>query len=83
MSKRQRSLRKPSKDDDGESIGARVTLDLGRVQGVYDFEQVAISTDNPETVRIIFAKTDGKSIEVELLRAELRSLISWRMIINL
>jgi len=83
MAKRQRSPRKPSADDDGEPIAARVTLDLDRAKAVYDFEQVAVSTDDPETIRIIFAKTDGKSIEVELLRAELRSLISWRMLINL
>jgi hypothetical protein len=67
----------------GTPIAARAVLDLGRVSGTYEFEQITVATDDPVNLSITLANSDGKSIKVMLPRAEVRKLLTWRMLVNL
>jgi hypothetical protein len=58
-------------------------LELGRASGTYDFEQITVATDDPVNLSITLANSDGKSIKVMLPRAQVRKLLTWRMLVNL
>jgi hypothetical protein len=81
MAKRQISSPKPTEQDG--SIAAHVTFELGQLSGTYKFERIAVSADDPNNLCITLASSEGKLIKVVLLRAEVRKLISWRMLVNL
>jgi len=83
MAKRQTAARNAKSDSSGTAISARVALELGRVRGTYDFEKITVATDNSKSLSITLANSDGTSIRVMLPRAEVRKLLTWRMIMNL
>jgi len=83
MTKRQTAARNAKSDSGGTAISARVGLELGRISGTYEFEKIAVATDDPKSLSITLANSDGTSIRVMLPRAEVRKLLTWRMIMNL
>ncbi|NKE48607.1 hypothetical protein HB662_27815 [Roseomonas frigidaquae] len=78
--------RKP-KDEVGTpeaaKVAATVMLSLGHTKATHEFEEVSISTDDPEHVTVLLSSADGRKIAVMLPRAEVKRLLSWRMIMSL
>jgi 2-succinyl-5-enolpyruvyl-6-hydroxy-3-cyclohexene-1-carboxylate synthase len=83
MAKRQTAARNAKSDSSGTAISARVALELGRISDTYDFEKIAVATDDPKSLSITLSNSDGTSIKVMLPRAEVRKLLTWRMIMSL
>ncbi len=83
MAKHQSVARNARGDSSGTAIAARVALELGRVNGTYDFENIAVATDDPKNLSITLSNPDGMSIKVMLPRAEVRKMLTWRMLMNL
>lgn len=83
MARRQSATRNARNDSSGTPISAHVELELGRIAGRYEFEQIAVATDDPKNLSITLANSDGTSIKVMLPRAEVRKLLTWRMLISL
>jgi len=78
--------RKP-KDDaaapEATKVAATVMLSLGRTKATHEFEEVSVSTDDPAHVTVLLSSADGRKIAVMLPRAEVKRLLSWRMIMSL
>jgi hypothetical protein len=83
MAKRQKATSKAGSEPSGTPIAAHVLLDLGRIRGAYDFEKIAVATDDPKNLSITLANPDGTSIQVMLPRSEVRKLLTWRMLVSL
>jgi hypothetical protein len=64
-------------------LAATVMLSLGKTRGTHHFEHVSVSTDDPQHVTVVLASDDGRKIVVLLPRAEVKRLLSWRMIMSL
>lgn len=64
-------------------VAARVTLSLGRSRATHEFEEISVSTDDPSHVTVLLSSADGRKISVMLPRAEVKRLISWRMLMSL
>jgi hypothetical protein len=64
-------------------VAATVMLSLGRTRATHEFEEIAISTDDPEHVTVVLSSADGRKIAVMLPRAEVKRLLSWRTIMSL
>lgn len=78
--------RKP-KDEVGlpeaAKVAATVMLSLGRNKATHEFEEISVSTDDPANVTVLLSSADGRKISVMLPRAEVKRLISWRMLMSL
>jgi hypothetical protein len=61
-------------------LAAQAVLELWGVKGMY--EQVTVATDDPKNPSITLANSDGTSIRVLLPRAEVRQLLTWRMLMS-
>ncbi len=76
-----------SQDDDkapeAAKVAATVMLSLGRTRATHEFEEISVSTDDPEHVTVLLSSADGRKIAVMLPRAEVKRLLSWRMIMSL
>jgi 2-succinyl-5-enolpyruvyl-6-hydroxy-3-cyclohexene-1-carboxylate synthase len=64
-------------------VAATVMLALGRTKGTHRFEHLAVSTDDPAHVTVVLSNDDGHKIAVMLPRAEVKRLLTWRMIMSL
>ncbi|MCZ8147129.1 MAG: hypothetical protein O9325_04640 [Roseomonas sp.] len=64
-------------------VAATVMLSLGRTKATHEFEEVSVSTDDPAHVTVLLSSADGRKIAVLLPRAEVKRLLSWRMIMSL
>jgi hypothetical protein len=64
-------------------VAATVMLSLGRTKATHEFEEVSVSTDDPAHVTVLLSSKDGRKIAVMLPRAEVKRLLSWRMIMAL
>lgn len=67
----------------GAHVAATVVLSLGRTRATHEFEEVSVSTDDPANVTVLLSSADGRKIAVILPRAEVKRLLSWRMIMSL
>jgi len=80
-------MSRKAKDDGSASeatkVAARVMLSLGRTKATHEFEEVSVSTDDPAHVTVLLSSEDGRKIAVILPRAEVKRLLSWRMIMSL
>ncbi|MBR0683037.1 hypothetical protein GXW74_21270 [Roseomonas eburnea] len=80
-------MSKKTKDDEANTTGAKVAatvmLSLGRSKATHEFEEVSVSTDDPAHVTVLLSSADGRKIAVMLPRAEVKRLLSWRMIMSL
>jgi len=70
-------------DTAAAQVAATVMLSLGRIRATHHFEHVSVSTDDPQHVTVVLASDDGRKIAVMLPRAEVKRLLSWRMIMSL
>lgn len=68
---------------DAAQVAATVMLSLGKTKATHQFEHVSVSTDDPQHVTVVLASDDGRKIAVMLPRAEVKRLLSWRMIMSL
>jgi hypothetical protein len=80
-------MSKKQKDDvDAQAptkVAATVMLALGRTKATHQFEEISVSTDDPSHVTVLLSSADGRKISVMLPRAEVKRLISWRMLMSL
>jgi hypothetical protein len=83
MAKRQRTAQNEKSTAGGAPLAAQVALQLGQVTGSYKFKQITVSTIDPENLLITLAGSDGKWIKVSLPRAQLRKILTWRMLVGL
>ena len=78
--------RKPQDDaavPEAAKVAATVMLSLGRTKATHEFEEISVSTDDPAHVNVLLSSADGRKIVVMLPRAEVKRLLSWRMIMSL
>lgn len=64
-------------------VAATVMLSLGKTRGTQQFEHIAVSADDPAHVTVVLSSEDGRKIAIMLPRAEVKRLLSWRMIMSL
>lgn len=80
-------MSRKQKDDADErepaKVAATVMLALGRAKATHEFEEISVSTDDPSHVTVLLSSADGRKISVMLPRAEVKRLISWRMLMSL
>lgn len=70
-------------DNRGAPLAARVELELGTSSGTHDFEHIAVNTDHAAFVTVVLSNDDGRRITVMLPRAQVKKLLTWRMILSL
>ena len=68
---------------DSTSLAARVDIKLDAFEGRHDFEHIAVDTDDPAYVTVVLSGDDGQSLKVMLPRAQVKKLLTWRMILSL
>lgn len=70
-------------DNRNVPLAARVDLELGASTGRYEFEHIAVNTDDAAFVTVVLSSDDGRRISVMLPRAQVRKLLTWRLILSL
>jgi hypothetical protein len=82
-----RAMSKKQTEEVGSSqpakVAATVMLSLGRTEATHQFEEISVSADDPSHVTVLLSSADGRKIAVMLPRAEVKRLISWRMLMSL
>ena len=78
-----RKLKDEGSVPEAAKVAATVMLSLGRAKATHEFEEVSVSIDDPAHVTVLLSAADGRKISVLLPRAEVKRLISWRMLMSL
>ena len=66
----------------GFAVKAKVTLEGDNGAQLFEFEELSINAEEPE-VQVVLANRRGQRMRLTLSRAELKSLISWRLLLSL
>lgn len=67
----------------GSALRAQAVLDLGEGPRTLSFDAVSISTEDPATLVVALADTEGRSLTLLLPRAEVKRLLDWRTLLSL
>ncbi len=67
----------------GTALRAQAVLDRGAGPEVLAFDAVSIGTDDPDNLVVALADSAGHTLTLLLPRAEVKKLLSWRLLMSL
>ncbi len=65
------------------ALRARAVFDLGAGPAEHAFDAVSISTEDPESLIVALADSEGRHLSIILPRQELKKLLDWRLLMSL